>query len=71
VPERRAYQDDHASPLTQSLGKSPTRNEVSTQRPDDTAVVQALELMNGTEFHDRVYKGDFITSQSVQRRPIN
>jgi hypothetical protein len=55
-----------SSPLTRALGKPPVRNEVSTQRPDDTAVVQALELLNGPEWHDRVYKGDLITNSSVQ-----
>jgi uncharacterized membrane protein/mono/diheme cytochrome c family protein len=66
LPERRAYQDDNSTPLTRSLGKPAARNEVSTQRPDDTAVVQALELLNGKEFHDRIYKGDLITTAAVQ-----
>jgi mono/diheme cytochrome c family protein len=66
VPESRAFQSDVSSPLTRALGKPPVRNEVSTQRPDDTAVVQALELLNGPEWHDRVYKGELVTNSSVQ-----
>src|SRR5687767_3988638 len=66
VPEKRAYQDEKSTPLTRSLGKPAARNEVSTQRPDDTAVVQALELLNGPEFHDRIYKGEQVNVLAVQ-----
>ncbi|MCG3199721.1 MAG: hypothetical protein GHCLOJNM_04246 [bacterium] len=53
----KTYQDDESTPLTRALGRPSTRNEVSTARPDDVAVVQALELLNGTEFHERIYTG--------------
>ncbi|MEA2734020.1 MAG: hypothetical protein QOE14_471 [Humisphaera sp.] len=66
VPEKRAYQDDKSTPLTRSLGKPAARNEVSTQRPDDTAVVQALELLNGEEWSNRIYKGELVTNSAVQ-----
>jgi hypothetical protein len=66
VPERRAYQNDLSTTLTRSLGKPAARNEVSTARPDDTAVVQALELLNGQEWHDRVYKGDLVDRLSIE-----
>jgi hypothetical protein len=65
----RAYTDDKSTPLTRSLGRPPTRNEVSTARPDDTAVVQSLELLNGQEYHDRVYNGQLIASLSVTTEP--
>ncbi len=65
VPESRAFQSDVSSPLTRALGKPPVRNEVSTARPDDTAIVQALEFLNGGEWHDRAYKGELITNSSV------
>lgn len=68
VPQRRAYQDDNSTPLTRSLGRPAARNEVSTQRPDDTAVVQALELLNGQEYHDRVYKGAMVTNWSLEEK---
>ena len=68
LPEKRAYQDDKSTPLTRSLGKPAARNEVSTQRPDDTAVVQALELLNGEEWNERVYKGELVNNNAVQPR---
>ena len=36
---------------------------MSTARPDDVAVVQALELLNGKQFHDLVYSGPILTEQ--------
>ncbi|HEX8521378.1 MAG TPA: DUF1553 domain-containing protein [Tepidisphaeraceae bacterium] len=65
----RAFANDSSTPLTRSLGRPPTRNEVQTARPDDTAVVQSLELLNGQEYHDRVYKGSQIASMSVTTQP--
>ncbi len=56
----RTYADENSTPLTRSLGRPSTRNEIATSRPDDVAVVQALELMNGPHFHSRVYSGRFI-----------
>ncbi|HEX3869818.1 MAG TPA: DUF1549 domain-containing protein [Pirellulales bacterium] len=50
--EERAYLDSRSTPLTRALGRPASRNEVSTSRPDDVAVVQSLELMNGKELHD-------------------
>jgi hypothetical protein len=58
----RAYADDNSTVLTRALGRPSTRNEVSTARPDDVAVVQTLELLNGTEYHDRIYKGELIAA---------
>jgi hypothetical protein len=66
LPEKRAYQDEKSTPLTRSLAKPAARNEVLTQRSDDTAVVQALELLNGPEFADKVYKGEMIDHAVVQ-----
>ena len=56
--ENRTYLDKASSPLTRSLGRPPAHNEVSTGRSDDVAVVQSLELLNGTELHKIVYDGD-------------
>jgi hypothetical protein len=58
----RAYADDNSTVLTRSLGRPSTRNEVSTARSDDAAVVQTLELLNGTEYYDRIYKGELIAA---------
>ena len=53
----RAYMDGDSTALTRALGKPAARNEISTSRSDDVAVVQALELLNGEEFNRRVALG--------------
>ena len=55
--QRRIYLDKASTALTRALGCPASRNEISTARPDDVAVVQALELLNGEEFYERVYAG--------------
>jgi hypothetical protein len=65
----RAYAEDNSTALTRSLGRPSTRNEVSTARSDDAAVVQTLELLNGTEYHDRIYKGELIAA--LAKEPDN
>jgi hypothetical protein len=54
---QRVYLDKASTALTRALGRPASRNEISTARPDDVAVVQALELLNGDEFYERVYSG--------------
>jgi hypothetical protein len=54
---RRTYLDKGSTPLSRALGRPATRNEISTARAGDVAVVQALELLNGEEFYERVYLG--------------
>lgn len=56
-PRQRLHHTRTSTPLTRALGRPASRNEISTSRPDDVAVVQALELMNGDEFHWLVYSG--------------
>lgn len=56
-PASRLYLDTASTALTRSLGKPASRNEISTGRPDDVAVVQALELLNGGDYHALVYTG--------------
>ncbi len=51
-PDRRAFLDARSTALTRALGRPASRNEISTSRPDDVAVVQALELLNGKEMHE-------------------
>jgi uncharacterized membrane protein len=53
--DARTFRAAELSPLPLALGRAATRNEVSTKRPADPAVLQSLELMNGREFHDLVY----------------
>ena len=51
----RVYQDRISTALTRALGRPASRNEISTSRPDDTAVLTALELMNGPELSYLAY----------------
>ncbi len=57
---RRINRDDFAPALAIALGRPASRQEVTTSRSDDLAVVQALELLNGTELHDLVYSSVFV-----------
>ena len=55
--QRRTYLDKASTALTRALGRPASRNEISTARAGDVAVGQALELLNGEEFYERVYSG--------------
>ncbi|HEY3128489.1 MAG TPA: PSD1 and planctomycete cytochrome C domain-containing protein [Acidobacteriota bacterium] len=59
-PRKRTYLDKISTALTRSLGRPASRNEISTGRPDDVAVLQALELLNGEEFNQMVYGGSIL-----------
>ncbi len=48
-PATRCYLDARSTALARALGRPASRNEISTNRPDDVAVVQSLELLNGHE----------------------
>ena len=48
----RNYLDIRSTALTRASGRPASRNEISTARPDDVAVVQSLELLNGKERHE-------------------
>ncbi|MDP8980684.1 MAG: PSD1 and planctomycete cytochrome C domain-containing protein [Acidobacteriota bacterium] len=56
----RLYRQRKSTDLTRALGKPAARNEVSTARSGDVAVVQALELLNGSEFYNRVYSAPIL-----------
>ncbi len=64
--DKRTYLDKSSTPLTRALGRPAARNEVSTGRADDVAVVQSLELLNGTELHKLVYDGDVVAELARQ-----
>ena len=67
-PSERLYKQPSSTDLTRALGRPAARNEVSTGRPEDVAVVQSLELLNGQEFHDRVYNAQILKeTPSVER----
>lgn len=55
--DKRLYLTKSSTDLTRALGRPATRNQISTQRSGEVAVVQALELLNGHEFHDLIYSG--------------
>jgi hypothetical protein len=55
--KKRTYLENASTALTRALGRPAAHNEISTARPDDVAVVQALELLNGEEFYERIYSG--------------
>ena len=74
--EDRTYRKDESTPLSRALGRPAARSEVSTGRPDDSAVVQSLELLNGPELQRLVYadetakellKSDETASQTAER----
>ena len=67
--QRRTYLDKTSTALTRALGRPASRNEISTARPDDVAVVQALELLNGEELYERVYLGRVI-EQAVNEKDL-
>jgi YHS domain-containing protein len=68
-PGRRLYLDKTSTALTRALGKPASRNEISTARPDDVAIVQALELLNGEEYHRLVYGGPVLRELIRQDSP--
>jgi hypothetical protein len=62
----RLYRDANSTALTRALGRPPARNEISTGRPDDVAVAQSLELLNGAELHRFVYEGETLDAWASQ-----
>lgn len=56
----RLFRDPSSTALTRALGRPASRNEISTSRPGDIAVVQALELLNGAELATVVYTGEMV-----------
>ncbi len=58
-PATRCYLDARSTALARALGRPASRNEISTTRPDDVAVVQSLELLNGHELQQILDDGKF------------
>ena len=65
--QHRRYLDKASTALTRALGRPAARTEISTGRSDDVAVVQALELLNGEEFYERIYSGKEIDQTTHQK----
>ena len=68
-PGKRLLYDVNSTALTRALGRPPSRNEISTGRADDVAVMQALELMNGAEFNHLVYAGKLADLLAPEQDP--
>ena len=68
--ENRTYLDKGSTPLTRALGRPAARNEVSTGRADDVAVVQSLELLNGTDLYKFVYSGEVVDEIAASKTNI-
>lgn len=64
--KERTYLDKATTPLSRALGRPASRNEISTGRPDDVAVVQSLELLNGPEFYQFVYSGEVLNELAAK-----
>jgi hypothetical protein len=65
--QRRLYLDKESTALTRALGRPAAHNDISTARPDDVAIVQALELLNGEEFYDRIYSSSVADQLANQK----
>ena len=53
-PSERSYLDMTSTGLARALGRPATRNEISTSRPEDFAILQALELLNGHALEEMI-----------------
>lgn len=69
-PVLRTFLDARSTSLGRSLGQPASRNEISTGRPDDVAVVQSLELLNGQELQQLIDESkleDLVVKQDARR----
>jgi hypothetical protein len=66
-PKKRVYLDKTTTALTRALGRPASRNEISTARSEEVAVVQSLELLNGDEYHDIIYSGPILEYATPER----
>ena len=55
-PNIRAWRHKRPDALETALGR-PTREQVCTARPQDSSVLQLLELVNGKELTNRLHEG--------------
>jgi len=72
--DKRLYRTTTTTALTRALGRPASRNEISTGRADDVAVVQSLEMLNGDELHQFIYTGeilDELASQSDRKKVVD
>lgn len=60
VPPRRQLFRKEVSSLASSLGRPASRNEVITTRPEETAAIQFLEMLNGSEYQTKIYRSPLL-----------
>ncbi len=60
LDHKRMVYDEESTGLTLALGRPATRNEVITNRPEDVAIIQALEFMNGPHFNEIIYDSPLV-----------
>jgi hypothetical protein len=65
----RVYHRVESTALTRTLGRPPSRLEISTARADDVAIVQALELLNGPEWYGLIYKSHLVGELNDEKDP--
>jgi len=69
-PSKRLFRSNNSTALSRALGRPAARAEISTGRPDDVAVVQELELLNGKEIHAIVYGGKTLVALAADEKRI-
>ena len=67
--QQRVFLHRESTALTRALGRPAARNEISTARPEDAAVLQALELMNGPELSYLAYGAPLAARLAPARVP--
>lgn len=66
---QRVYLDAGITALRQALGKPASRNEISTARSEDVAIVQALELLNGHEIPE-IIAGSVLLAKPLRKQDL-
>lgn len=62
----RAFRDTASTTLTRALAKPAVRNDISTARSDEPAILQALEFLNGEEYQ-RLASAGTLTRVALNR----
>ncbi len=68
-PEERLFLDGRSTALMRALGRPSSRNEISTARPNDVAVVQSLELLNGPELEELIQQYPLLVKTPARMDP--
>ncbi len=68
-PNERTLLDNRSTALQRALGRPASRNEISTARPDDAAVVQSLELLNGPELQQMIIDSVLLADAGGKQDP--